>query len=245
MKDIVTVVTVSYNAEKTIERTINSVLSQTYAANIQYLIIDGKSNDGTCNIVKNYISNTPNSHIELISEPDTGVYNAMNKAINLAQGKWIIFMNADDYFVNSQVVEKFVELGENADVVYGDTVCNDNGLYRISCAKNIRLIKYRKPFVHQSVFVKTSVHKKFMFNDKDYKISADYDVFLRMFKQKVKFKYINMIVSVFSTEGISSINTNQGEIEDYLVQKSNGVNYFSTPLLFLYRIKNKKRLYLK
>lgn len=98
----VSVITVCYNAVSAIQRTILSVLSQTYE-NIEYIIIDGKSTDGTLAIIKKY-----ESRIAFwLSEPDNGIYDAMNKAIDKATGEWVLFMNADDEFVDNKVVERF------------------------------------------------------------------------------------------------------------------------------------------
>ena len=116
----VSIITVCYNAVSAIQRTILSVLSQTYE-NIEYIIIDGKSTDGTLAIIKKY-----ESRIAFwLSEPDNGIYDAMNKAINNATGEWVLFMNADDEFVDNKVVERFVfvvKTHKNYAVYYGDTI---------------------------------------------------------------------------------------------------------------------------
>ena len=115
MKDKVTVVTVSYNADKVIEPTIKSVVNQTYP-NLEYVIIDGSSTDNTLNIIKKY----SNKISAWYSEPDRGIYDGMNKGLDVATGDWIIFMNAGDRFLHKNVLKDFFEekeWGDNTAVV--------------------------------------------------------------------------------------------------------------------------------
>ena len=115
----VTIITISYNAVLGIERTINSVITQTYS-NLQYIIIDGGSTDGTVDIIKKYADKID----YWVSEPDSGIYYAMNKGIAIADGDWINFMNAGDYFVDRNVIEQIfqhnIECTDN--VIYGNTI---------------------------------------------------------------------------------------------------------------------------
>jgi glycosyltransferase involved in cell wall biosynthesis len=114
MKPKISVITVTYNAQAFMERTIKSVIGQTYT-NIEYVIIDGKSKDGTLDIVKQY-----ENHIDiLVSEPDKGLYDAMNKGIRYATGDYILFMNAGDCFAAADTLEKAMQGSNNADLVYG------------------------------------------------------------------------------------------------------------------------------
>ena len=116
-KPKITVVTVCYNAAVTIEKTILSVVGQTYN-NIEYLIIDGGSKDDTLAIIKKYESNIS----KWISEPDKGIYDAMNKAIKMATGEWINFMNAGDCFATNDVLEKIFQenIPDNVKFLYSD-----------------------------------------------------------------------------------------------------------------------------
>ena len=110
----VSIITITYNAEKYLERTIQSIISQTYP-NIEYVIIDGNSKDGTIQIIEKYRNN-----IEvLISEPDKGLYDAMNKGLRKATGDYIVFMNAGDQINNSHTLEKAMKGSNNADIIYG------------------------------------------------------------------------------------------------------------------------------
>lgn len=170
----VTIVTVCLNAVNDIEKTLTSVVNQTYP-NIEYIIIDGGSNDGTINIIEKYIDKIK----YYISEPDEGIYNAMNKGIKIATGEWINFMNAGDYFYQSQTVSLFIENIKNvdADIVYGDTNCIYNGYGEI-IRKPYQIfdIKKHMVFCHQSCFVKTEIMKSHPFSLK-YKIASDYNFF--------------------------------------------------------------------
>ena len=122
MKQIISVITICYNSELSIERTIRSVLSQTYT-NIEYIIIDGKSCDGTNAIIQKYQDNIS----KYVSEEDLGIYNAMNKGLTMTTGEWVCFMNAGDVFVDNQTVERvfFTPIQNNIDVIYGYTICNN------------------------------------------------------------------------------------------------------------------------
>ena len=116
---VVSIVTVCYNAVGVIEKTVTSVLNQTYKK-IEYIVVDGASSDGTIEILNNY-----RSHIStLVSEPDKGIYDAMNKAIDMVSGEWILFLNAGDSFVDNNVLSHvFQREGlEKYSVIYGDTI---------------------------------------------------------------------------------------------------------------------------
>ena len=170
---IISVVTVSYNTVATIEQTILSVINQTYP-NIEYIIIDGGSTDGTIEIIKKY----ENRIHFWISEPDNGIYDAMNKGIDKATGQWINFMNAGDCFHDNKVLESL--FGENnydnCIAIYGNTNLVKNGLF-VGRFLNNPFWKVRYPFrtgqgfCHQSLFTKTSLVKKLRF-DLSYKYAA-------------------------------------------------------------------------
>ena len=119
MKLLISVVTVCYNAADTIEKTMLSVLNQTYH-DIEYIIIDGGSTDGTVEIIRKYADRIA----YWVSEPDKGIYDAMNKGIKVATGEWINFMNAGDEFVDANVLDKlfFAKTVANVDVIYGNTL---------------------------------------------------------------------------------------------------------------------------
>lgn len=202
---IISVVTVSYNTVATIEQTILSVINQTYP-NIEYIIIDGGSTDGTIEIIKKY----ENRIHFWISEPDNGIYDAMNKGIDKATGQWINFMNAGDCFHDNKVLESL--FGENnydnCIVIYGNTNLVKNGLF-VGRFLNNPFWKVRYPFrtgqgfCHQSLFTKTSLVKKLRF-DLSYKYAADFAMSYRLYLLGYNFEYINLVIADYDMTGVSS-----------------------------------------
>lgn len=237
----VTIITVCYNAEKVIEKTINSVLSQKELSEIEYIVIDGCSKDNTLAIIESkHLYKTALGACKIISEPDNGVYDAMNKGARLASGEWILYMNAGDTFSDDFVIKDYIQLekGSDVSVVYGDTICVNLGKEKFLKAENIKKIKYKKPFCHQSVFVRNRDQKAYEF-DCSYIIQADYDLFLRMYLNKKKFFQWNRSISKFSQDGMSSDPHNHKLIikEMLLLHKNNHLNIVNTPILFPYYLK--------
>lgn len=187
----ISVVTVCYNAVDTIEKTILSVLNQSYT-NIEYIIIDGGSTDGTVDVIKKYADRLA----YWISEPDRGIYDAMNKGIDIVTGEYINFMNSGDEFYDSNVISLLFNKPNNADVIYGDTyIILPNYKFR---NKNRPLSEFNRtlPFGHQSTFAKSSLMKKFKF-DTSFKSAADYYFLYNLYKDGFKFKYVPLLVSKF------------------------------------------------
>lgn len=198
---LITVVTISYNAVQAIESTICSVINQKYL-NIEYIVIDGGSTDGTIEILKKY----DNKISHWISEKDSGIYHAMNKGIALAHGKWLNFMNSGDCFVNDEVLNSVFLNREYicSDVLYGNTIGKYSFGYKNEMPESLVVMKRRLPFCHQSVFVKTKLLKETFF-DVSYKIGADYNMFYSFFCNNKAFQYVDIFISVFEHEtGISS-----------------------------------------
>lgn len=200
MNDKVSVVTVCYNAKECIEDTIISVINQTYN-NVEYLIIDGHSTDGTMALVDKYRPKIS----RIISEKDKGVYDAMNKAISLSTGEWIIFMNAGDKFVSNTVVSDFFE-GESYDksvaVLFGNPIIvYPNSKYeRCDKPSNKGYISVN----HQCAFTRKSYLDVYKF-DLKYKIAADADSFKRIQDCGGTFVYKNIPVAEYEhLDGISS-----------------------------------------
>lgn len=207
----ITVITISYNAFQDIENTILSVINQTYS-DIEYIIIDGGSTDGTIDIIKKY--ETKISY--WISEPDNGIYDAMNKGIQKATGFWINFMNAGDSFYNNKTIERFINTHPSyADIVYGDTMIKLSAGDFLDKPKPIEEITKGMVFGHQATFIKAELHKKMLF-DITYKSSGDYNFFYHAYKLGYKFAYIPIIIANYEGEnGISIRNI-------FLAKKENG-----------------------
>lgn len=199
---IISIITVSYNAIDTIEETICSVINQTYP-NIEYIIIDGGSTDGTVDIIKKYQNNIA----YWVSESDKGIYDAMNKGIKQASGEWINFMNSGDIFYEKDIISKVCAgINSDTDVVYGDTLLKYSwGMIEKKASSLIDMEKHL-PFSHQSCLIKLSLMKKY-FYDLQYRICADYNFFYSLYKRKGCFQYIPLIFSVYEAEeGVSSVN---------------------------------------
>ena len=170
----VSIVTVCLNSAKTIERAILSVITQAYK-NVEYIIVDGGSTDGTLNIIKKYASNIS----KWISEPDKGIYDAMNKGIAMATGDLVAFLNSDDWY-NDDAIEYVANQAEssNAEIFcYEVNVWEGDVLQksRSNLTKDIANLRIRMIFNHQGVFAKRKLFEEFgLFNTK-YIIASDYD----------------------------------------------------------------------
>lgn len=224
MRPTVSIVTITFNAEEVINKTINSVLMQDYL-DFEYLFIDGKSPDKTIDIIESFRPMFEDKGVKfrVLSEPDKGIYDAMNKGIRLAEGEWLIMLNAGDAFVHESVLSDFfLNVDYNSDVVYGETIITENGFYKKRKTYSPEIIDRQLPFCHQSVFVRTDVLRKYSF-DMKYKLAADYDLFVRMYKAGVKFEYVQKFVSVYDMTGISEKNAIRTNKEAALIRVNNGI----------------------
>ncbi|MDE6341273.1 MAG: glycosyltransferase [Muribaculaceae bacterium] len=201
----ITVVTVCYNAASTIEATIKSVLSQTYG-DLEYIIIDGNSTDGTMDIVRRYAD-----RISLIvSEPDSGIYDAMNKGIAAATGDYINFMNAGDTFSSADAVAEVARRidPEDCDVAYGDSTMIDyDGVRRFSPAdKDVTMLRKRPVYRHNASFTRTSLHKEVPFaldRRKDFRYALDYNQIFTMWHRGARFRKVDVDVVTWDKRGTS------------------------------------------
>ena len=199
----ISVVTVSYNAVATIEETILSVLNQTYR-NVEYIIIDGGSTDGTVDVIKKYADRLA----YWVSEPDKGIYDAMNKGIAIATGDYINFMNAGDRFYNRNVLSEFIpKINSDSVVIYGDVLLAFKKSACVSIPLSASQLAERMVFCHQSAFTKTAFHKQHPFIT-TFRSAGDYKFFYdAFFVYHTKFQYVHTIVSVFdNTIGMSKDN---------------------------------------
>ncbi len=199
---LISVVTVSYNAVTTIEQTILSVINQTYP-HIEYIIIDGGSTDGTVDVIKKYADKI----VYWVSEPDKGIYDAMNKGVREAKGKYITFLNAGDFYYNQDSLLQLIQKGEidnDPDVIYGYQIHSFN--YGKFVRKKMPLVYFKEfmPIGHPFSFVKADLMKNTMF-DCSYRIAADYNFLFGLYQANKKFKFVDVIIADFeSMTGISS-----------------------------------------
>lgn len=200
----ITVITVCFNAVRSIEPTIRSVINQTYPC-IEYIIIDGNSSDGTLDIIKKYDDRITH----WISEPDHGIYDAMNKGVKSATGDYILMMNSGDSFAADDTVEKAVALFDgDADVFFGDSIERDaaGNMFFKSCHSDPGLLAVHPTYRHGASFVRSAVHKEILFdlNRKELGFGLDYNQIWTMFSQGKKFRKIELPVLVYEQEGASN-----------------------------------------
>jgi glycosyltransferase len=235
----VSIITVSFNSAATIEDTIKSVIDQTHP-NIEYIIIDGGSNDGTVEIINAYSDWI--SHC--ISESDEGIYDAMNKGLQKATGDIICILNSDDFYVNSDVISQVVSHFKRtkADSIYGDI----QYVGQHDTSKVIRnwisghylrqrfLFGWMPP--HPAFFVKSHVYKSLGYFNTELKTSADYELMLRfLFKHKISSDYLPELLVRMRAGGASNSSLKRrikANLEDRYAWKLNGLRpYFFTAIL--------------
>ena len=219
------IVTVCYNAENIIEGTIKSVLNQDFK-DYEYIFVDGGSEDKTNEIISRYKALFEGAGINVIhiSEKDNGIYDAMNKGIRNAAGEWICFMNAGDTFYSDDTLKNVFE-GRNrshADVIYGDVEECDNKTSWISKAGKPERLLSGMTFCHQSSFVKTELAKENLF-DTNYKICADYNMFLSFYMSGKNFIKLDQTVSRFSVDGVCHNNLVRHFTEKFEIQSKYGL----------------------
>jgi len=233
----ISIITVCYNSSKTIERTINSVLKQKNK-NIEYIIIDGASTDSTVSILNKYQNNIS----KIISEKDDGIYDALNKGVQLAKGDIIGFLHADDFYPSNNILSTVEDVfmdNEEINLAFGDVVFvnNEGGIIRYYSGKKFNFdIGIMPP--HPSVFIKKKCYDKFGYFNTKYKIASDYDLLFRfMSLHKLQYEYSKDIIVHMALGGVSnknilsSINLNK---EIYKIHKSH--NYPISILDLLHKI---------
>lgn len=228
-----TVVTVAYNAEQVIRKTIESVLNQSYSP-YEYIIVDGKSDDATLQIVDEYQEKFAqrNVRFRIISEKDTGIYNAMNKGVKLAAGDFISFLNAGDWYEKDALenINAFYQ-EEPFDLTYGGLhYINPNGTVTNKMSKDdAHGIVTSRHWNHPSMFLSAELYKQYGFNEK-FRAYADFDLYLKMRKKGVKIRVIDKVITNFVADGVST-NTNMKKVlerskEKYAAYRGNGYSIF-------------------
>ena len=234
----ISIITVIWNNAKTINDAIDSVLGQTYQ-NIEYIVIDGASTDGTVEIVQSYGDKIK----KFVSEKDQGIYDAMNKGIKLATGDIVGILNSDDFYKSNDILEIVASefKSKNIDCLYGD-------LEYVDANDTSKVVRYWKsrPFedglfqkglhpAHPTFFIKREFYEKYGLFDLDFHIAADYEIMLRFLERyKLKSSYINktfvrMRVGGESNRSIKNIL--KANLESYKAWKVNGL--YINPFMFL------------
>ncbi len=240
----ISIITCSYNAVYTIEETIKSVLSQK-DADIEYIVIDGLSGDGTVDIIKKYSDKI----YKFVSEKDNGIYNAMNKGIKSARGDVVGFLNADDVYFNEKVINKIIKVfeSEKVDSVYGDLIYvskDSNKIKRCWKSGDFDISNFKKGWMppHPSFFVKKDIYEKYGGFNENYKISADYELMVRLlYKNKISTFYLPDLLVKMKTGGVSNkvSQTFKRLKEDYDIIKKYNLGGFGGELGVMF----KKRFY--
>ena len=230
--DKVTVITVVYNDVSSLQMTIDSVLQQSWS-NIEYIIIDGGSSDGTVDIIKG----AENHLAYWCSEPDKGVYDAMNKGIKHATGDWICFLNSGDVFCEVNSIEQMMKTEhDGVDVLFANSIeLSDVVNQKIEASNEINRMNYYPIYRHGSSLVRAEVHRRFLFDlskSKTLGYSLDWEMIYRMFLAGCRFKKVNIYFEAYQKEGLSN-HPYKNRWYSYLITSEGKFN-FTKFLYFIY-----------
>lgn len=246
----ISIITATYNSAATIKDTLTSVNNQDYP-NIEHIIIDGNSSDNTLDIVREYGKKVTT----IISEPDKGIYDAMNKGIRVATGDIVGILNSDDFFTSDDIISTVALTfnNNNIDALYGDIhFVNPDNLdktVRYYSSKIFKPSLFRFGFMpaHPSFYMKKSEYDKHGYYSLDYKIAADYDLLIRyLYKYKVKSIYLNKDFVTMRTGGVSTENFRSRVLLNKEIVKAcrkYGIksSMLLLPLKYLYKITELRR----
>jgi glycosyltransferase len=228
---LISIITVSYNAAATIEETILSVINQDYD-NIEYIIIDGGSTDGTLDIIRKY----EDKIAYWVSEKDYGLYHAMNKGIEHAKGEIIGMINADDYYYPgaiSKVIKAFEDKDLSQHIFFGDMQYGDI----LVPGWRPKAIKRSAFGTHPSMFVPREVYNTIGMYKLQYKILSDYDFMYRAFNvHKIQSLYLDERIAFFRPGGLSSNNIFRAYTEEMLIKLENGEKFYKSFGLYLLKL---------
>lgn len=215
---VLSVITVVYNNVDHVERTLLSVLNQTYP-HMEYIVIDGASTDGTLQVIEKY----KHRIAKLISEPDKGIYDAMNKGLTLATGDYVLFMNSGDEIYSPETVAHVFASADNADIYYGETeMINDKGeslgqrRHKAPASFTWRSFKYGMSVSHQAIYIKRTLVESY---DPRYQLSADIDWIIRAAKKAKTIVNVNQYVAKYLVGGMSKAKHRQSLQERFDIMK--------------------------
>lgn len=227
---LLSIITVNRNNAAGLRKTMESVFNLTFK-DYEYIIIDGASTDDSVDVIKEFLKNPKyaNKITYWCSEPDKGIYNAMNKGLEHANGILVNMMNSGDCFIPDSLEKlPFWEKNNPGSVLYGAISKYDNGIF-IGAEGPSSVNIDTTPLSHQAAFIPLDLHKKFGNYDEQYKIYADFELWNRFKKNGVKFFWINHIICNFEGGGLSSIvNKARWEEKDKILKKYG--NYHRNPL---------------
>lgn len=238
---VISIITVCYNSELTIEDTIVSVLKQKYI-NFEYIIIDGDSKDSTLNIIKKYEKEFVDRGIcyYYISEKDKGIYDAMNKGISMAKGDIIGIINSDDWYevdIFGRIVEEYKN-NNKPDIIHGNlNIYSQNKTYIETIKPKANYKKLRQGMIlkHPTFFVNRDVYKNIGCFNQKYKISADYDFVFRAYQNNYRFYYLNNSISNMRLGGVSNEYLFKSWKEVEVICYENGMSFINVKWYALIR----------
>lgn len=223
----ISIITINYNNAAGLKKTLDSVAKQT-STDFEHIIVDGASTDDSIDIIRNYSQlSIANCHKKKwLSEPDTGIYNAMNKGVRMACGEYILMLNSGDYLVNEFVISRIFPFLDGVDIIQGNTMSIINNVQYLNRGygkSDISFIEvYKGYFLHQATFAKRELFERYGYFDENYKIGGDTVFYLKTLGfGDASFKYIDVNVAWYDMDGISAstdskwINQRRKEDEMY------------------------------
>jgi glycosyltransferase involved in cell wall biosynthesis len=222
----VTIITIAYNAAATIELTILSVLGQTYE-NLEYIIIDGGSTDGTQKIIEKYKGKVT----KYVSEPDKGIADGFNKGIAMATGRWIGMINADDWYKPNAVEVMMHNISQHDDVCCGNIMLVGSNDFERQKKSKVSWLNFGMYIMHPTCFIKKEVYREVGGYDTGLKIAMDFDMFLRIKRKGFKIRHIDEVVAYMRLDGVSNDTVKMHREELSVMRRHlNGLNYYCSYL---------------
>ena len=207
LKPALTIITVCFQAKEQLHKTMESILCQTWVE-MEYLVVDGGSDDGTKELLLQSEERFKAADIpfHFLSEPDKGIYDAMNKGSRMANGKWLLFLNAGDLLAGKDTLKQvFADVSEDAQILYGDALCTYQGKTKLYQALPLDRLRCEMAFCHQSAFVLRELAAALPY-DTSYKVCADHHFFLSLYLQEKIFQYRPVTVCIYEIAGYSDKN---------------------------------------
>lgn len=211
MSTKLSIITINYNNASGLRKTMESVFAQT-CKDFEYIVIDGASTDGSVDVIREFDSfNVQRSTLNVftwVSEPDTGIYNAMNKGVRVAKGEYVLMLNSGDYLVDEHVIERIMPELDGTDIIQGNTIREHNGVKYIARGYGKSDINYidvqQGHFMHQASFCRLELFNKYGYFDESYKIDGDTVFYIRCLGNgNATFRYANINIAYFEEGGLS------------------------------------------
>jgi glycosyltransferase involved in cell wall biosynthesis len=230
---ILSIITICKNESESIERTILSVIGQTFT-DFEYIVIDGGSTDGTKEIIEKYKDKID----KFISEPDKGIFNAMNKGISLSNSEYVCFLNGGDYFAENNILERIFENKTDSDIIFGDLIFSLKSGRKYTKKSPDKISQYymmSDSIPHPGTLIKRELFDEIGFYDENYKFTSDYEFFLRaIFKFNMSYSHLKFPLAVFNLKGVSSILEKTKEVKAEREKAQN--MYLSNKCIMIFKL---------